>query len=53
MARGPIIFDFTTGKAHRAKAHRPRDLTEALRPAKRRVIKRVEGLPPQVVQQKP
>lgn len=55
MPRGPIIFDFETGRAYRANEHpKPtKDLAEAMRQAasKRRVVKRVEGIPPQAIRQ--
>lgn len=48
MARGPIIFDFKTGQAYRATA---KDLADTVKKAvrRKRVVKRVEGVPPQVI----
>lgn len=48
VARGPIIFDFKTGQAYRATA---KDLADTVKKAvrRKRVVKRVEGVPPQVI----
>jgi hypothetical protein len=58
VARQPIIFDFTKGQVFRAgeRSSRISDLTEALKDAatnatKPRVVKTVEGIPPQVIAQ--
>ena len=50
MARQPIIFDFVRKQAYRSDES---DLTAALRSrlTKRRVVKTVEGIPPQAVPQ--
>jgi hypothetical protein len=50
LAKPPIILDFTQKKAYRADEA---ELTEDLRPrlSKRRVVKTVEGIPPQAVPQ--
>jgi hypothetical protein len=54
LHKPPIIFDFTTGQAHRAEAGR--GLLDALlsrvrRRTKPRIVKRVEGVPPEVLTQ--
>ena len=57
LAQPPIIFDFTTGQAYRADERRDdHDLVDVLRLrmkglGKRRVVKTVEGIPPQAVPQ--
>lgn len=58
LPRQPIIFDFTTGRAYRANDQegRAKDLAEAMKDAatktvKKRVVKAVEGIPPEVVTQ--
>lgn len=56
MARDPIIFDFVNGEARRAGQSAVRDLLETLRASlaqakKPRVVRTVEGLPPDVVLQ--
>jgi hypothetical protein len=57
MSRRPIIFDFTKGQAYRAaETSRAKDLVETLRAAakdvrKPRVVRTVEGIPPQVLTQ--
>jgi hypothetical protein len=51
VPRGPIVFDFINDRVYRAK-YRPRSIVDAVSPRKRRVIKRVEGLPPQAIQPK-
>ena len=54
MAKQPIIFDFGKGTAYRATEEQQKDLAQTMARAakKRRVVKRVEGLPPQVVRHK-
>jgi hypothetical protein len=52
--KNPIIFNFTTGEAHRATeapsvADAMRDV--AKKATKPKVVKRVEGIPPHVVSQ--
>lgn len=55
MSRQPIIFDFTKGQAYRASTtSRAKDLVETLWAAakdarKPRVVRTVEGIPPQVL----
>jgi len=59
LARQPIVFDFTRGKAYRASEQRHSriaDLAEVLREAavrvkKPRVVRTVEGIPPSVLTQ--
>ena len=53
MPRQPIIFDFTTGRAQRG---RPGDIATVMKgrvamSQRKKVVKRVEGLPPHVVNQ--
>jgi hypothetical protein len=54
LPRQPIIFDFTTGTATRASGNQ--DLLAATKDAlkkatQKKVVKRVEGIPPHVVTQ--
>ena len=58
VARRPIIFDFTKGQVYRTsdRLSRISDLAETLKDAasnatKPRVVKTVEGIPPQVITQ--
>jgi hypothetical protein len=53
VARGPIIFDFINDRVYRAKRHPQRTMESALSPRRRRVVKRVEGIPPQAIRPKP
>jgi hypothetical protein len=56
MLRQPIIFDFTTGEATRVSGNRTQDLAGAMKDAlkkvtQKKVVRRVEGIPPHVVTQ--
>jgi hypothetical protein len=53
IARAPIIFDFIRGRVYRASKS-PKDVAEVMtkRVKKTRVVKTVEGIPPQVLQPK-
>jgi hypothetical protein len=56
MAKEPIIFDFVNGEARRAEQSAVRDLLDALRASmtsmrKPKVVRTVEGLPPDVILQ--
>jgi hypothetical protein len=57
LVRGPIIFDFKAGRVYRSsKEDQPdlvRDMEAALKKrGKPKVVKTVEGVPPQVTHQK-
>lgn len=56
LPKQPIVFDFMKGRAYRADDRRPSGLAETMKDAakkatKPRVVRTVEGIPPQVVAQ--